>query len=793
LENLRNLSVFHNHIKPVKAKIFYNWPHRCRTLNLSNFGLCYLPKDIQLLQSLVELDLSDNQLSSLPPQIGLVSTLQILDLANNQLENEAALAPLVSLDLVTLNLLGNPLPHNLISLSFAQLKESLIAAKPPSTVELHHTKLMIVGKSKVGKTTLANMLLESTKKKKLRKSQNFMLDYTPSDGIAIHEWIPDPKAKPRISFSVWDFAGAPIYNNSHVFFLDERSVFLLVFDLSLNYNKQDVTTWLQMINCSAPKSPVILVGTHADLMSEDDISKISSSMLKDLRRFSNITNFVTVNSFEFYDMDILRETIIGVLKNQPYINQKVPVGYLSLIDLIHAERTLSDPPIIAIEEFEQMIIGCRIESSTQTVAEFLALLGVISYFNDRKLGVGNSVVLDPSWFVKLISTIITTREDGVEKNGKLLHSKLPQVWAEYFPSTFSYLIRLFNRIELAFTVNHSPTQLFETHSLVPCSFPTQRPLEAENFISDDYLALGHGTLIERIYDFGEFIPFGFFSRLLIRLLHFTKPEVAWKTGLLCSSGDQTGLIQLEFGYQVNIKVRGKNPAKLLRVIIENIDLLLSGWYKSSKPDVVVPFILTGHNLHHRVSEDYKFTIETLEQAASEGKSDVMFVSSSESEPVPIPIVSVAPDIILADMTEIVLQWSDLQIEKQIGQGGFGKVYRAQYKGEIVAVKQVEVDAEMKTEAFREFRREVALSSELKHDCIVAMKGVCLAPWSLVMEFMPYGDLYSFLQDPQNEINWKMRMTMAFNIASAIRFLHSFQPKIIHRDLKSPNCLVSLIL
>merc|ERR1711879_722572 len=58
--------------------------------------------------------------------------------------------------------------------------------------------------------------------------------------------------------------------------------------------------------------------------------------------------------------------------------------------------------------------------------------------------------------------------------------------------------------------------------------------------------------------------------------------------------------------------------------------------------------------------------------------------------------------------------------------------------------------------------------------------------------MPHGDLYTFLRETKNRITWNMRITMAQNIAEAIRFLHSFQPKIIHRDLKSPNCLMASV-
>ena len=55
-----------------------------------------------------------------------------------------------------------------------------------------------------------------------------------------------------------------------------------------------------------------------------------------------------------------------------------------------------------------------------------------------------------------------------------------------------------------------------------------------------------------------------------------------------------------------------------------------------------------------------------------------------------------------------------------------------------------------------------------------------------MEFMPNGDLFSFLHNRANVIDWPMRIRMALDIAEAMRFLHSFAPKIIHRDLKTPN-------
>src|SRR3990167_417858 len=136
--------------------------------------------------------------------------------------------------------------------------------------------------------------------------------------------------------------------------------------------------------------------------------------------------------------------------------------------------------------------------------------------------------------------------------------------------------------------------------------PTQKPYQVNaSFIPlDDYLALKLGTQVERIYTF-DFLPFGFFGRLLVRLLHFTNHCCSWRDGLLFqytvnpsnqssnpSANTCLGSIEFEFSKELSIKVRGSNPGKLLRGIVENVDLLLAGWYKNT-PTITVPFTLMG--------------------------------------------------------------------------------------------------------------------------------------------------------------------------------------------------------
>lgn len=79
---------------------------------------------------------------------------------------------------------------------------------------------------------------------------------------------------------------------------------------------------------------------------------------------------------------------------------------------------------------------------------------------------------------------------------------------------------------------------------------------------------------------------------------------------------------------------------------------------------------------------------------------------------------------------------------------------------------------------------------MNHPNIVAFRGVCTQSpncYCIVMEFCPYGQLYEFLKSGQ-QLPPQMITEWARQIASGMNYLHSH--KIIHRDLKSPNVLIS---
>ena len=77
--------------------------------------------------------------------------------------------------------------------------------------------------------------------------------------------------------------------------------------------------------------------------------------------------------------------------------------------------------------------------------------------------------------------------------------------------------------------------------------------------------------------------------------------------------------------------------------------------------------------------------------------------------------------------------------------------------------------------------------------IVKLKGYLTLPYSIVIELAEYGDLSNYLRSSQSQkITLPEKYKIGEDLAKAIDVLHSFKPKIVHRDIKSLNILVFTI-
>ena len=77
---------------------------------------------------------------------------------------------------------------------------------------------------------------------------------------------------------------------------------------------------------------------------------------------------------------------------------------------------------------------------------------------------------------------------------------------------------------------------------------------------------------------------------------------------------------------------------------------------------------------------------------------------------------------------------------------------------------------------------------MRHPNIVQFLGACLEPdLLLVTEFADRSSLFDALQ--QSEITWERSKKIMVDVARGMLYLHTRNPPIVHRDVKSLNILV----
>ena len=94
---------------------------------------------------------------------------------------------------------------------------------------------------------------------------------------------------------------------------------------------------------------------------------------------------------------------------------------------------------------------------------------------------------------------------------------------------------------------------------------------------------------------------------------------------------------------------------------------------------------------------------------------------------------------------------------------------------------------------KDVKREVLTLIGLRHPNLVLFMGIYNSndTFCVLTEFCAGGNLFSLLHEKQNiKLSWKQRYKMTIQIVKGMNYLHSFNPPIIHRDLKSLNILLS---
>ncbi|WAR02074.1 SGS4-like protein, partial [Mya arenaria] len=263
--------------------------------------------------------------------------------------------------------------------------------------------------------------------------------------------------------SVWDFAGQNLYYSTHHFFLNKRSIYLLLMDMTkqlsdlveeseslagLVHEKftclDAFKFWLNSIHMYSSihdqehedKPTVILIGTHKDEMSGTDEEKeeYMNAFFNDaLKPFidSNILKHVhdrkfLVNNLDAKDpvFDEIRNEVKKVAEVQPYWNEKHPLKWIQLEKTFEQMRG-DGKEMVKLREVEA---ANRENPRPLENAQLLLFLevqhmyGNILYFKTEELK--EHVILSPQWIIEAFKCFINHKEKHVPP-------KLLKQWQSY--------------------------------------------------------------------------------------------------------------------------------------------------------------------------------------------------------------------------------------------------------------------------------------------------------------------------------------------------------------------------
>jgi serine/threonine protein kinase len=156
-----------------------------------------------------------------------------------------------------------------------------------------------------------------------------------------------------------------------------------------------------------------------------------------------------------------------------------------------------------------------------------------------------------------------------------------------------------------------------------------------------------------------------------------------------------------------------------------------------------------------------------------------------------PTGSSAPRVTLDFKLDFTIRFEDLRFGKLLGQGAYGEVFAGEWKFNPVAIKQYTAQ-DFSDQTREDIRKEASIMATVsaQSDYLVRLRGVILDKpnYSLVMEYLPGGDLFHLLKSGQ-EMTWPMRYRIGLDMTIGLHHLHGHGA--LHRDLKSLNVLLDM--
>ncbi len=559
-----------------------------KSLTLGSTRIGTIPSSFRNLKQLENLFIGDARIDGVPEWIGELKSLKILDLAHgnwtvlhwstrnrawarySRIEKSTVtleklpdsiklLSNLTELYLhghdklkIPIELLGpdwveihegpsqdrNSNVKNIIDYYFAQLHGVL---RP-----LNEVKVLVVGESEVGKTSLIRQLLGH--------AYNPIQDKT--HGIERHRLKLSCGKLGDVRLNIWDFGGQDIMHATHQFFLTHRSLYLLVIDSRQNERQSRIDYWLRLIASYGGDSPVIVVCNKAD---QQVLQLNWSGLQKDYPQIVSFAKEVSCYQFGTEDrrkgLTELKQHIAETVENKvDGVDRPILTTWLNFKDEL--EKDSRD--YLTLEEYNRLAEskGLLTSNDRDVMLTLMHRLGSVLHFSEHAIfsrdpenhpapvHVEELNVLHPEWVTSAIYKLLNDpeliRNGGVLNRGRMRRSLAELSAARYPASKEDFIISMMKRFEICFAFDGD-----QDRWLLP------------DLLHKDEVDTGtwHDALCFR-YQY-RVLPSSIMGRLMVRMHSHIANRCIWRTGAKLKLGLCEALVKSKpEEARLDISIRG---------------------------------------------------------------------------------------------------------------------------------------------------------------------------------------------------------------------------------------------
>jgi internalin A len=610
LTNLNLLGLGGNELIEIKGlesctqlKSLYLWRNKIREtkgletlteltdLDLSE-NKCEIIEDFTSLSRLTRINLSDNQISEIPKSLLTLDLPIHWNKGNNEdkgifLENNPFTTP----------------PPEIVMQGNEAIQEYFEQREKSGEELLNEAKLILLGDSRSGKTSLANRLLGRDLPREA--------DRTLGVDIAIGEYMFSLANSKDFKINIWDFAGQDKYKTLHQLFYTDSSVYVMVAESGCN--TVDYDDWFQTAALFGEGSPLILVLN--EFKSGIGMSSFDSNYWK--KQFPELLKEVfVVNLGTKQNLPPLEEFIRLLAQTLPHTKYGFPSNWAAIRRILNGRR---NEQYISLKEYLKICAENNLpeRESALVLSSVLHKVGDCLHYQKSEL-LKQFVILKNEWATDAVYKILEDKIVAETKRGFFDMSDLKRIWdtVEY-QDMRPQLLELMKQFKLAYQLPGK--EEFVTPPLLPSARP-----ESFQWPELDSLEL--------------FIEYQFLPRALLTQFIVTRHgdiaedrTLVWRHGTILKWQDEAlaevSKTKLKGRDAIYIRTQGKDRKGMMTVILKTFRELHSD-YKGIKCIEKVPCTCNG--CRTKENEQHYFDFANLTFRLEKGRHEVECDKSLET-------------------------------------------------------------------------------------------------------------------------------------------------------------------